>query len=143
MWQWISLLLAHVLLLVLASTNFTVLTGLGDGQFQWEYFRYAKQSGWGVPYEFPYSLPVVITYLAAYGAGLAAYVMAWRRGLPVIGAVGSLLCAIGFASFTYELTHWFNEHYRSWILSAPAALFVLAVVAVAQGLRFHRQGRMT
>lgn len=135
MFNWVWLLLAHVVLLILASTSFTVFTGLRDGYFQWRYFTYASQSGWGLSYEFPYTLPIVLTYLAAYGTGLATYIFAWRGGTPIIGATGTFLCAIGFASFAYELTHWFSDHYNSWIASMPAALFVLAAAAVIQHFR--------
>src|ERR1700748_2906351 len=115
--RWIQLLLVHVLLLVLASTSFTVVTGLRDHHYQWQYFNYHSQSGWGVPYQFPYTLPVVLTYLAAYGTGLATYIISWQTGSRIISAAGVLLCAIGLASFAYELTHWFREHYGSWIVS--------------------------
>ena len=118
--RWVLLLVTHVILLVLSSTSFTVVTGLRDSHFQWQYFRYASQSGWGVPYEFPYTLPVVLTYLAAYGSGLATYLIAWRTGSRIISVTGVLLCAIGLPSFAYELTHWFREHYGSWIVSMPA-----------------------
>lgn len=133
--MWVLLLVAHVVLLILASTHFTVVTGLADGRFQWENFRYASQSGWGQPYQFVYGLPVVLTYLAAYGTGLATYVIAWRRGLTILGSAGIVLCAAGFASFALELTHWFSEHNRSWIASAPAPLLLLAVAAVFQCYR--------
>ena len=69
MGRWVLLLITHVILLILASTSFTVVTGLRDGHFRWEYMNYVSQSGWGVPYQFPYTLPVVISYLAAYGSG--------------------------------------------------------------------------
>ena len=128
-------LFVHVVLLVLASTSFTAVSGLRDGHFQWEYFRYASQSGWGVLYQFPYSLPVVLTYLAAYGTGLANYIVFWRKGSWIIGSVGVLLCGVGFASFAYELTHWLSDHYNSWIVSVPAALLLLAVAAVIQNYR--------
>ena len=75
----LTLLAVHVILLLLASTSFTIVTGLDDGQFQWDYFRYLSQSGWGVPYQYPYSLPVVLAYLAAYATGLIAFCMAWGR----------------------------------------------------------------
>ena len=130
--RWVLLLITHVTLLVLASTSFTVVTGLSDRHFQWEYLRYFSQSGWGVPYEFPYTLPVVLTYLAAYGTGLATYIIAWQTGSRIISATGVLLCAIGFASFAYELTHWFSEHYGSWIVSLSAPLLLLAVSAAIQ-----------
>ena len=77
---WMLLHVLHVVLLVLASTAFTAVTALTDGRFQWQYYWYAGQTGWGLPYQFPYSLPVVLTYLAAYGTGLAAYAIAWQRG---------------------------------------------------------------
>ena len=35
----------HLILLVLASTCFTIVTGFGDGRFQWEYFQYISQKG--------------------------------------------------------------------------------------------------
>ncbi len=130
-----SLLIVHVVLLALASTCFTIVTGIGDGHFQWEYFRYASQSGWGIPYQFPYSLPVVLAYLAAYGIGVAAYCVACRSGSQIIGLAGILVCVIGFASFTFELSHWFAAHYRSWIASAPIVLLALAPAAAIQQYR--------
>jgi hypothetical protein len=132
---WFLLLVAHVALLVLASTDFTALSGMSDGQFHWQYFRYARQTGWGKAYEFPYSLPVVLTYLTAYATGLAAYLIAWQRGSRIISAAGAVLCTLGFVSFLYELTHWLSDHYDSWILSTPAPLFLLAVAAAVQQWR--------
>jgi hypothetical protein len=130
-----SLLLAHVVLLALASTCFTIVTGVGDGHFQWEPYRYFSQSGWGLPYQFAYGLPVVLAYLAAYGLGVSAYCVAFRSGSQIIGLLGIVLCMVGVASFTFELTHWLVEHYRSWIASAPIALFVLAPAAAIQQCR--------
>jgi hypothetical protein len=126
----IALLCVHVVLLVLASTSFTIVTGPRTGHFEWQSFSYFSQSGWGLPYQFPYSLPVVLTYLAAYSVGLAGYAIFWRRGYRMLGAVGMLLCGIGFASFGYEVTHWLSDHYGSWIASAPAAAIVLALVVL-------------
>jgi hypothetical protein len=125
----------HLLLLALASTSFTIVTGLRDGRFNWEYFRYHSQSGWGIPYQFPYSVWVVLAYLAAYATGIAAYQMAYRSGSRIIGLAGLLFCATGLASFAFELTHWFVNHYRSWIASAPIALLALAAMAALQQYR--------
>jgi hypothetical protein len=133
--SFILLLLHHVTLLILASTSFTAITAIRDGEFQCEYFRFASQSGWGRFYEFPYSLPVVLAYLGAYGTGLAAYIFAWRRGSPIIAAAGMVLCALGLASFAFELTHWFVDHYRSYIVSMPAVLLLLAAAASIQQVR--------
>jgi hypothetical protein len=111
-------------------------TGFRDKDFQWQYFNYLSQSGWGIPYQYPYTLPVVLTYLAAYGTGLATYIIAWQNGSRIVSAIGVLLCAIGFASFAYELTHWFSEHYCTWVVSLPAPLLLLAVAAAIQHYRF-------
>src|SRR3954451_11458545 len=135
--RWVLLLMTHVVLLVLASTSFTVVTGLRDHHFQWQYLNYVSQSGWGVPYQVPYSLPVVLTYLAAYGTGLATYIVAWQWGSRIISGAGVLLCAVGFTSFAYELRHWFSEHYGSWIVSLPAPLLLLAVAAAIQHHRME------
>jgi len=133
------LLAAHVVLLILASTSYSLVVG-SDGRFQWEYFRYLSQSGWGQPYQFPYTLPVVLTYLAAYSTGVASYVLTWRRGSTIVGGAGILLCALGFASFAYELSHWFRENYNAWIFSAPAALLVLAAADAIQWYRSRSVG---
>jgi hypothetical protein len=135
MTKFISLLVTHLVLLALASTRFTIVPGAGAGQFNWEYFRYASQSGWGGTYVSAYSLPVVVTYLAAYATGIAAYAVAYRRGSPLIGIVGILLCAVGCASFGFELTHWLHDHQRSLIASAPIALVALAPIAFIQQRR--------
>ena len=135
--RWVLLLITHVTLLVLASTSFTGVTGLRDGHFQWEYLKYFSQSGWGRPYQFPYALPVVVTYLAAYGTGLATYMIAWQMGSRIISVAGAVLCAVGFASFAYELTHWISEHYGSWIISLPAPLLLLAIAAAIQYYRME------
>jgi hypothetical protein len=138
----LSFLVLHVVLLALASTCFTIVPGVGGGHYQWEYFRYFSQSGWGVPYQFTYSLPVVLAYLAAYGTGVAAYCVAYRSGSQIIGLSGIVLCLVGFASFTFELSHWFAAHYWSWIASAPIALLALAPAAAIQQYR-RRTGEST
>lgn len=135
--RWVLLLVVHVVLLVLASTSFTAITGLKDSHYEWEYFKYVSQTGWGMVYQFPYSLPAVLAYLGAYGAGIAAYVIAWKNGSRIIAASGVFLCTIGLSSSLYELTHWVNDHYRSWIVSAPAAVLLLAIPAAMQQYRFN------
>ena len=125
-------LLCHVILLVLASTSFTIVTAWRGDPIQWEYFRYASQSDWGTPYQFPYTLPVVLTYVAAYAVGVAGYLLAWRHGSRILATAGIVLCAVGCASFIFELTHWVSEHYRTWIVSLPAAAMLVAAGTVIQ-----------
>ena len=96
------LLLLHLVVLTLACTRFTVVTGLVDGQFQWEYFRYFSHRGWGTAYPFPYTLPVVLTYLVAYALVAAAWCMAWRSGSRVFGLAGQVVGVAGFDPFTSE-----------------------------------------
>jgi len=128
----VSLLALHVLLLALASTCYTIVPVVGDGHFQWEYFRYIAKSGWGVPFQATYSLPVVIAYLTAYGTGVPAYCVAFRGGSRIIGLLGIVLCIVGSTSFTLELSHWFAAHNYSWIASAPIVLVALAPAAAVQ-----------
>jgi hypothetical protein len=125
----LRLLVLHIALLAFASTGFTVVTGVGDGHYQWEYYRYSSHSGWGVTYQPTYSLQIVLVYLATYATGVATYSVVYRSGSKMIGPAGLLLCIVGFASFTLELSHWFVDHARSWIASAPIALFALAPAA--------------
>jgi hypothetical protein len=122
----------HFLLVVLASTSLTVVTGFHDGKFQWEYFNYFWYHAWGVPYAFPYTLPVVTVYLAAYASGIATYLAIRRSGSPNLGLAGMVLCAVGFASFAFELSHWFVDHSRSWIASAPIVALLLSLVAATR-----------
>ncbi|MBL9123905.1 MAG: hypothetical protein JNG90_09760 [Planctomycetaceae bacterium] len=131
----LSVLALHLVLLVLAASAFTSATAWLDGHLRWESYRYVWQRGWGREYAFPYSLAVVLTYLGAYAVGVVAYGQAARRGSPILGALGLLLCGVGFASFPYELTHWFSDRYGSWIATAPAALIVVGVLTMLQQFR--------
>jgi hypothetical protein len=128
-------------LLLLAATSFTIVSGLHDGAFSWNYYQYVSLSGWRHPYQFPYSLPLVLTYLAAYCVGIFGYGWTWRSGFKIVGSVGTLLCAIGFLSFAYELTHWFGDHNGTWIASAPIVLLPLALIAVVVQCRARERNR--
>jgi hypothetical protein len=126
------LLVLHVVLLALASTNFTVVTGWATGSFGWNYLSYSYQDGWGYIYHSQFSLAVVITYLLAYLAGTLAYAMLWSRGAPFCGFLGIALSIVGLASFALEASHWVFVYNLSWIASAPAVMFPLAAVAAFQ-----------
>jgi hypothetical protein len=139
--RWFALLILHVAQVVLASTSFTIVTGMHDGRFGWQYLMYHRQTGWGLPYEFPYTLPVVLTYVAAYGTGLVVYFLAFANGSRIIAATGIVLCGLGLVSFLYELTHWMNDHYASWIVSAPGAILLWAVLAGVQYYQLARRGQ--
>ena len=125
------LLLLHALLLLLASTDFTIVTALtGHDSFRWCYFRYSSWSGFGVRYVSGFTLPVVLTYIACFAVGVVAYSLAMARGRTWTGAVGLVLSGLGLASFLLEGSHWVAEHNRSWLAFSPLAMLVVCVVAL-------------
>jgi hypothetical protein len=128
----------HAGLLVLAATKFTAVSWLwGKWALSFDYLQLAHVSGWGYTYVSDYSLPVVLAYVAAYLAGVAAYTMArgcvctlWR--LPAL-----VLCVLGLLSFSIEASHWLWSHHLSLIASCPAASLVLAIVIGFQLVRMN------
>ena len=125
------LLLAHCGLLLLASTDYTVLTGwFNESTFRCEFFRYNFANGWGHEYKSDYSLLVVATYLLAYLAGAIGYLLVWLRGLPVLAFLGTALSLVGVASFAIEGSHWLIAHNLSWMVFSPTLMFVLAAVTL-------------
>lgn len=127
------LFVIHAVLLVLASTNFSVISWLwGDFYWTFRYFEYGYRNGWGYNYVSDYALGQVLCYVGAYGLGVAVFRAAWlRRGLWT-GVPAMILCLIGAASFIFELTHWLWSHHLSLIASFPAVMVVLWVVIGAQ-----------
>ena len=124
-------LAAHVSLLVLASTRFTIVTWIwGDWAWTWSYFQYTSRSGFGGAYQSDYTMAVILAYLLAHLAGAIGYLAA-RRTLPrFLFAAGLSLCVLGLISFALEGSHWLWSHHRSWIVSCPAASFLLAGIAI-------------
>ena len=122
-------LFLHALLLLLASTDFTIVTSaIGGESLRWCYFKYSSQNGFGYDYVSDYTFPVVMTYIAAYSVGLAGYVLALKRGRSVLGTLGVILCILGLVSFAIEGSHWLIDHNRSWLAISPVAMFVLALI---------------
>ncbi len=82
------LLLLHALLVLLASTNFTIVTAaLGQDSWRWSYFKYASQSGWGYEYVSDYALPVVLTYIAAFAVGIVGFAVVCLQGRCSTGPI--------------------------------------------------------
>ena len=129
----ILLFVIHAVLLVLASTNFSVVGWLrGDFSWNFRYFEYGYRNGWGYTYVSDYTLGQVLCYVAAYGFGVAVFGSAWfRRGLWP-GVLAMVLCLVGTASFCIELTHWLWSHHLSLIASFPAVMVVLWIVVAVQ-----------
>lgn len=125
------LLLLHALLLLLASTDFTVVTATfgQEDSWRWCYFKYDSESGWGYQYVSDYTLPVVLTYLAAFAVGTVGFAVVSLRGRWLIGVLGLVLSVLGLISFGIEGSHWVLEHHRSWLAFSPAIMFVLVVLA--------------
>jgi len=122
----LSLFVAHILLLVLACTNFSIISWLwGDFSWNCSYFTYSYRSGFGYEYSSDYSLLQVLAYLLGYGLGLPVFVYAWKRRWVLLGFCGLVLCTAGFVSFAIEASHWIWRHNLSLIASFPAIVIVL------------------
>jgi hypothetical protein len=111
-------------------------TGWATGDWKCNFYTYSYTDGWGHVYRSDYTLPVIITYLAAYVSGLAVYLLAWASGSRYVAGIGLALCIVGLASFGIEVSHWLWPHNLSWIASFPAVMFPLAAVA---GYRYCRR----
>jgi hypothetical protein len=128
------LILLHAGLMLLACTNFTIITfPLGGESWTLNLFQYASKSGFGAAYVSDYHLSQVLTYLASYAAGAAGFSMLFARGRTVTGLLGLALCVLGLVSFLLEGSHWLFAHNRSWIATAPVAMIVLSIVALVLG----------
>ena len=131
-----TLLIAHVLCLVLAATDFSVVSWLwGDWSWTVNYFQYSYRHGWGYAYVSNYDLAQVLCYIVAYGLGVAAFGTEFRRHRLRLSAAGLILCALGVVSFCIEATHWLWRHHFSWIASFPVAMLVLWIVIGLQSPR--------
>lgn len=132
------LLTGHIALLMLASTNFSLLSWLwGDISWNWDYFQYTSKHGWGYTFVSEYSLAQVLCYVVAYGLGIAAFGISMVRYRLRLSAVGIALCLLGMLSFCIEATHWLWDHHLSWIASFPAVMLVLGICIGVQ-LAKHR-----
>ena len=125
----------HLVLLALACTSFTVVSGWVSGDWKCDFCTCHYANGWGYAYQSDYTLPVILTYLAAYAAGIAVYGFAWGAGSRYIAGSGLALCVVGLVSFGIEGSHCVWSHNLSWIASFPAVMFPLAVVA---GIQFSK-----
>ncbi len=127
------LLIIHAVLLVLACTNFSVVSWLwGDFSWNFRYFEYGCKNGWGYTYVSDYSLGQVFCYIAAYGLGVAVFAIGWLRHGLRLSVPAMVVCLAGAASFCIELTHWLWPHDLSLIASFPLVMVVLWAVIGAQ-----------
>lgn len=121
--------MTHVLLLILACTNFSALGFIREDQsFSVNYWTYSHRSGFGYEYKSEYSLPQILAYVAAYGIGVILFVLARKHGMPAVNILGTGLCVIGLISFLIEGSHWISTHHHSWIASFPVVMLVLWIV---------------
>lgn len=129
------LFIGHVVLLVLASTNFSVVSWLwGDLSWAWSYFQYSYRSGWGYAYVSEYALEQVLCYIGAYGLGIAAFAIVWIRHRLLLSAAATVVCLLGAVSYCIEVTHWLWPHHLSWIASFPVVMVILwACIGIQTG----------
>jgi hypothetical protein len=135
----ILLLVGHVVLLALASTDFSAVSWLwGDLSWNWSYLQYSYRNGWGYTYVSEYALGQVLCYIGAYGLGIAVFGIAWIRHGLCLSAIATLVCLLGAVSFCIEATHWLWSHHLSWIASFPAVMLVLWICVGAQIGKLNR-----
>jgi hypothetical protein len=128
----------HAGLLVLASTRFTAVSWLwGKWSLSFDYLDLAHSNGWGYAYRSDYSLPVVLAYIGANLAGVAAYTMARGRVCTLWRLPALMLCVLGMLSFSVEASHWLWSHHRSLIASCPAVSLALAIIVGFQLVRMN------
>ena len=126
----------HAVLLILAATDFSIISFLLDkGGVNYDLYTLSYQIRRGRPYKSDYELMQIITYFFSYAAGFGLYRCVSRRGAKTAGFIGSALCAFGMISFGFEASHWIVRHNYSLIVSCPIAfipLWIIALVKIAQ-----------
>ena len=135
------LLFAHMLLVVLAGTAFTILTFFWDGNWFVEFYKYWSSSGFGKIYESPYCKTVILTYIAAFLVGLVADVLVSRSSSRVAGAIGILASLLGLYCFGNEYFQLGRSEYDSWIVVSPLFMLVLAAYSAIPSEWLLRQGK--
>lgn len=135
----ITVLSVHLGLLVIAAMRLSPVSWLwGDPSLTFDFFELSCGDGAGSVYYGDYTLPVVLTYIAAHGAGLAAYREGCRYFRSRWFRFAAVLCGLGLLSFLLELSHWLTHHHLTAIASCPPANIVLAIVVI---VILHRRGR--
>jgi hypothetical protein len=123
------LLAIHAILLLLASTGFTIVTALlGKASLQWCYFKYASSNGWGGEYVSDFSASEIATYIIGFTFGVIGFSAAMKNNRPVVGVLGVVLSLLGILSFAIEGSHWFITHNRSWLAFSPAIMLLLVAL---------------
>jgi hypothetical protein len=126
--------IAHLVLLLLASTDFTLITApLGGASLQWNFFGWAYANGWGYAYRSNYSFVQVCAYLLAYASGIGLYL--WMLRPSIIRNFGVGICVAGVVSFTVELSHWVFDHNLSLIASFPMILIAIDIWIITMAFR--------
>jgi len=121
--------IAHAVLLMLASTGFSIVWFFRAGtSLSWRYATYSYRNGFGYAFVSEYTLAQVLTYIAAYVTGIVLFGWVYRRGAKGIGGFAIGLCLLGTISFAIEGTHWLWAHHLSLVLSFPIVLAVLWIL---------------
>lgn len=122
-------MILHIILIILASTNFTIVSFAREGtSFSWNYGTHSHRNGFGGAFVSDYSLLQILTYLSGYTLGIILFATVYRKGLSLIGLLGIGLCGLGLVSFLIEGSHWVTNHHLSWVASFPIALIILWIL---------------
>ena len=114
-----NLLVIHIVLLLLAISNLTLITFLFDGSWSFSLGQFSQKDSFGKPYEFEYSLIQVFAYIACYASGFFFYTKCQKVKPNVFSKIALLVCLVGFGTFIFELSHWVVNFNYSIIISFP------------------------
>lgn len=122
-----KLFILHFILLLLAISNFTIITFWFNQDWSLALWNIAQKDSFGVPYKFDYSLELVLTYIGVYFTGFLFY-LKWSLGGAIsLRRFSMLICILGLASFSLELLHWIVDFNFSLIVSFPVILLLSAI----------------
>lgn len=123
-----GLLCLHLLVLALAAAGIWGVPGAPA----FNHYTYSYQNGWGYPYISDYKSQQTFAYGIAYALGVLAYGAIRRQGMRSGWTmIGMILCFLGGASFTLELSHLLWNHHLSYIVSAPTLSLLLGLITLA------------
>ena len=135
----IVLLVCHAALLLLAVTDFSLVSWLwGAHSWNVQFFELSFNLGGADYFESDYSLRQTLCYVAAYLLGLLTFAIAGHRYQLYPPQFAIIICFLGTLSFGLEATHWPIEHHLSLIVSFPILMPIFWLYLIS---RLHRISR--
>ncbi len=131
----IPIIVLHLTTLLVAASNFTLITALLGHGFHWEFqfLAYNFSNGWGYVYQSDYSLAQVCAFLLAYASGLFVYPRFTHP--PILAAIATLCCVAGTLSYGIELSHWVVDHHLTLVGSFPIIVIPIGIWTIVSRIR--------